>query len=237
VIDLPPEAALIANTPRLRLVPVRPEDAEEMFTVLNDQRLHRYIGGLPPSAAELAERYRGMESRRSADGTEVYLTWVVRLVPLGEAIGEVGGAVTDDGRATIGYTIGHRYQRHGFATEAVLAMVRLLTSHVDVSTVEAVIPPSHAAAQRVAEGLGMRSEGQSAAGWERWVGKTSVAFELAEQRSAAAAGRRPRRARRSTPAGTSPVAESGRKRAASGVAAGRRHSPTGSREGSPSGRG
>jgi RimJ/RimL family protein N-acetyltransferase len=217
VIDLPPEAALIANTPRLRLVPVRPDDAEEMFTVLNDQRLHRYTGGLPPSAAELAERYRGLESRRSADGSEVYLTWVVRLVPLGEAIGEVGGAVTDDGRATIAYTIGHRYQRHGFATEAVLAMVRLLTSHVDVSTLEALIPPSHAAAQRVAAGLGMECDGQRAGGRERWVGKTSVALELAEQRAARAAGSRRSRAKRSMPAGKSPVAKSGRRRAASGV--------------------
>lgn len=234
MIDLPPEAALIANTPRLRLVPVTPDDAEEMFTVLNDQRLHRYTGGLPPAAAELAERYRGLESRRSADGNEVYLTWVVRLVPLGEAIGEVGGAVTDDGLATIAYTIGHRYQRHGFATEAALAMVRLLATHVDVSTLEVLIPPSHTAAQRVAAGLGMKPTGQGAGDWDRWQGKTSVALELAERR--AAAGRRRSRGRRSTPAGTSSLTRSGGKRAAGGVASSRRGSSTGSRDGSPNSR-
>ena len=234
VIDLPPEAALVANTPRLRLVPVRPDDAEEMFTVLNDQRLHRYSGGLPPSAAELAERYRGLESRRSADGNEIYLTWVVRLVPLGEAIGEVGAAVTDDGLATIAYTVGHRFQRHGFATEAVLAMVRLLSTHVDVSTLEALVPPAHAAAQRVAAGLGMKPERQGAGGWDLWQGKTRVALELAERRAAAQTRRRPTRARRSKATATSTVAQSGRRRAASGVTSGRRASSSqGSRDASP----
>jgi hypothetical protein len=174
-----------------------------------------------------------LESRRSADGHEVFLTWVVRLVPLGEAIGEVGAAVTDDGLATIAYTIGHRYQRHGFADEAVLAMVRLLTAHVDVRSLEALIPPSHAAAQRVAAGLAMKPEGQGGRGWDRWQGKASAALERAERRAASQTGTRSNRARRATPAGKSVGAQPGRRRAATGVTSGRRHSsPCGPRDAS-----
>ncbi|HEY6380132.1 MAG TPA: GNAT family N-acetyltransferase [Candidatus Dormibacteraeota bacterium] len=200
MIDLPPEAALVANTPRLRLVPVTPADAEEMFVILNDQRLHRHIGGLPPAQAELAERYRALSARRSADGREVLLTWLVRLVPLGEAIGEVRAAVTDEGVACIGCTVGHRYWGHGFAGEALVAMARLLETHLFVTTLEALVPPGHDAGQRVAAGLGMKRDGQGAGGWDRWLGKTALAFELAGQPAVPKSIRRPRRSRRAAPA-------------------------------------
>jgi RimJ/RimL family protein N-acetyltransferase len=223
MIDLPPEAALVANTPRLRLVPVTPADAEEMFVILNDQRLHRYIGGLPPAQAELAERYRALSARRSADGREVLLTWLVRLVPLGEAVGEVRATVTDDGVASIGCTIGHRYWGHGFAREALVAIARLLETHLFVTTLEALVPPAHEAGQRVAAGLGMNRDGPGVGGWDRWVGETAVALELAGQVAAPKSTRRPRRGRRATPSpAKAAAAPAGRRLGAARASGGRR---------------
>ena len=174
MIDLPPQSALIANTPRLRLVPLSPDDAEEMFAVLNDQRLHRFTGGLPLGEAELREQYRAWQVRRSVDGSQVWLNWVVRLVPLGEAIGHVQATVTDDNRAVIGYVIGTQWSRHGFAVEASTSMIGMLHAHVGVRRLEAHIHPRHIASHRVAQRLGLRRTGRrDSAGEEVWAGRAS----------------------------------------------------------------
>lgn len=172
MIDLPPESALIANTPRLRLVPLSPDDAAEMFVVLNDQRLHRFTGGLPLGHAELKELYRAWQVRRSVDGSQVWLNWVVRLVPLGEAIGHVQATITADGTAVIGYVIGTRWSGHGFAVEASRAMVSLLQAHVGVRRLEAHIHSEHIASHRVAAHLGMRRTARrDEDGEEIWAGR------------------------------------------------------------------
>jgi hypothetical protein len=51
-----PPAAPIAS-PRLRLVPLRVDDADEMAAVLAAPSLFAFTGGEPPSADELRDRY------------------------------------------------------------------------------------------------------------------------------------------------------------------------------------
>lgn len=180
MIDLPPDTSFVANTPRLRLVPVVEADAPEMFVLLNDQRLHRFTGGLPLGETELADLYRRWEARRSADGREVWLNWVIRLVPLGEPIGHLQATVTDDGGAVLGWTVGSRWQGHGFAVEALGAACRLLQAHAGVSRIEAHIHPRHRASQGVATHLGMRDSGtRDTAGGEVWTGDLAVVDDAA----------------------------------------------------------
>ena len=168
MIDLPPDAALVADTPRLRLVPALPEDAHEMFLLLNDQRLHDHVGGTPLGEQDVLERLRRCSDRRSVDGHELLLDWIVRLVPLGEAIGEVTAVVDDDGRAELTWVIGRRWQHHGFAFEAVDVIVGLLEAHAAVCCIQAYIPSRHRSAQRVAECLGMTLTGAKRGRWELW---------------------------------------------------------------------
>lgn len=177
MIDLPPDAALVADTPRCRLVPLVVDHAHELFVLLNDQRLHAFAGGTPLGETELVERLRRRQGRRAPDGQEVWLDWVVRLVPMGEAIGEMNAVVTDDGTATISYLIGSRWQGHGFAVEAGQAMVRLLEAHAGVRLLQSLIPVRHRAAQRVAELLGMHPTGRRSAGWEGWEGEVVPVHE------------------------------------------------------------
>jgi RimJ/RimL family protein N-acetyltransferase len=173
MIDLPPDAALVADTPRLRLVPAVVENAYELFLLLNDQRLHEHTGGTPQGESEVVERLRRGRERRSADGAEVILDWIVRLVPLGEAVGEVTATVTDDGRAELTWLIGRRWQSHGFAVEAAQAMVRVLEAHAGVRRLIARIPARHAAAQRVASHLAMAHTGARQGRWELWEGEAT----------------------------------------------------------------
>ena len=47
-------AAATIVTERLLLIPLRPEDADEMVDVLADPRLHQFIGGHPPPSRNCA---------------------------------------------------------------------------------------------------------------------------------------------------------------------------------------
>src|SRR2546428_12645628 len=109
MIDLPPDVGLVSDTPRLRLVPVTREDAAELRIVLDDLRLHRFTGGSPAGETELAERFARWHGHRSPDGREVWIAWVVRLVPLGEGIGYVQATVHNDGSARLQCVIGSRW--------------------------------------------------------------------------------------------------------------------------------
>jgi RimJ/RimL family protein N-acetyltransferase len=173
MIDLPPDTALITDTPRLRLVPATLSNAYELFLLLNDQRLHEFTGGTPLGEVDVADRLRRSQERRSADGHEVILDWIVRLVPLGEAIGEVTATVTDDAMAMCTCLIGRRWQRHGFAIEACAAMIRVLETHAGVRFVQARIPARHRAARAVAARLGLEPTGERSGRWELWEGEVT----------------------------------------------------------------
>ena len=81
-----PSAAPIA-TARLDLVPLRIADAEDMVGVLADPALYKFTGGRPPSVTKLRTRYRRQSAGRSADGSEEWDNWIVRLRSKGIAVG------------------------------------------------------------------------------------------------------------------------------------------------------
>ena len=67
----------VIETRRLRLVPLSVEDAEEMAGLLDDARLHEFIGGRPATVAELRDRYTRLAAD-SPDPHETWLNWIVR---------------------------------------------------------------------------------------------------------------------------------------------------------------
>jgi hypothetical protein len=70
--------------------------AEEMFEVLSDPAIYEFENEPPESLEWLRERYRKLETRRSADGTQHWLNWVIRL-PTSELAGYVQATVHPDG--------------------------------------------------------------------------------------------------------------------------------------------
>ncbi len=75
-------------TDRLVLEPQLAAHAREMFAVLGDPALYAYENEPPPSVEWLRTRFAKLESRRSGDGSEQWLNWVIRI-PSFEAIGQV----------------------------------------------------------------------------------------------------------------------------------------------------
>jgi RimJ/RimL family protein N-acetyltransferase len=145
----------VIPTPRLDLVPLRPADADEMVRVLADPRLYRFIGGGPPDRESLGATYARQSAGQSADGSEEWHNWIVRLRPDGIAVGYVQATIADAGAvAGIAWLIGVPWQGRGFAVEAVRALVAWLDRR-GIRTVVAHIRPDHQASGAVAARAGL----------------------------------------------------------------------------------
>src|SRR5713226_8277805 len=107
----------VIETGSLTLEPQTAAHAEEMFAVLSDPAIYEYENEPPPSLEWLRVRFTRLESRRSADGQQRWLNWVIRL-PTSELIGYVQATVFTTGRAAIAYELASRYWGRGLASEA-----------------------------------------------------------------------------------------------------------------------
>jgi [ribosomal protein S5]-alanine N-acetyltransferase len=115
----------------LVLEPQTESHAVDMFAVLSDPAIYEFESEPPPSVAALAERFARLESRRSPDGTEQWLNWVIRL-PGGELAGFMQATVLAGGRAYVAYELASRYWRQGIASTALEAMLQELAAHYGV---------------------------------------------------------------------------------------------------------
>ena len=127
--------------------------AEALFAVLSDPAIYAHENAPPPSLDWLRERFVRLESRRSADGSEQWLNWVVRL-PTSEFIGYVQATIHPDGRAAIAYVLSSVYWGRGLARRAVEAMIAELASRYRVHTLTAVFKCENRRSLRLLERLG-----------------------------------------------------------------------------------
>ena len=127
--------------------------ADEMFVVLSDPAIYEYENSPPESLEWLRERYAKLESRRSADGSEQWLNWVIHL-PTSELIGYVQATVRSNGRAAIAYELSSAYWGRGLAHRAVRAMVDELVDRYRVNILCAVLKRENHRLQRLLERLG-----------------------------------------------------------------------------------
>ncbi|GAA2587373.1 GNAT family N-acetyltransferase [Actinomadura fulvescens] len=168
------------QTPRLTLEPPAVHDADEMAEVLGDHRLHDFIGGDPPTLAELRVRYAHLVAGPAPFHQEWWLIWIVRRSRDQRAIGYVQATVTPGVRGTptapradaplradaarradaplradVAWVVGMPYQGFGFATEAAAAMLGWLRDHA-VREITATVHPGNAPSAAVARKLGLR---------------------------------------------------------------------------------
>jgi RimJ/RimL family protein N-acetyltransferase len=144
------------RTDRLDLEPLRVDHADDMAPVLDDPRLHVFIGGTPPDARNVRERYRQLVGG-SPDHMEQWLNWVIRRRDDGAALGYVQATVIQepDGLAAeVAWVVGTTHQGQGYAREAAQAMTAWLRDE-GVTRLVAHIHPDHAASQAVARAVGM----------------------------------------------------------------------------------
>ena len=136
----------------ITLEPQMAAHAEEMFVVLSDPAIYEYENEPPPSIEWLRTRFTKLESRRSRDGQERWLNWVIRL-PTSELVGYVQATVSND-RAAIAYELSSAYWGRGLATQAVRAMIGELQQRYQVRGLSAVFKRENQRSRRLLERLG-----------------------------------------------------------------------------------
>jgi RimJ/RimL family protein N-acetyltransferase len=139
---------------RLSLSPLQPRHADELFPVLDDERLHTFIGGKPLALEELRTRYTALASRRSPDGAEKWLNWIIHRLSDGAAIGLIEATVSKRS-AILAWIVGTRWQRRRYASEAVQAAVQWSFENLDIDAIVAHVHPAHLASERVAVHAGL----------------------------------------------------------------------------------
>lgn len=164
-------AAEPIETARLTLEPLRREHAEEMFGVLDDVRLHDFVGGDPLTRPQLRERYRRLADGHSPDGREGWLNWMLRVRDAGALVGTVQATLRQEPggqSAELAWVVAVTAQGHGYATEAAAGMVAWLARR-GVTRFVARIRPDHGASRAVAEGAGLRPTARVIAGETLWL--------------------------------------------------------------------
>ena len=141
------------STERFVLEPQTAAHAEGMFKVLSDPAIYEFENAPPESLEWLRERFTKLETRRSGDGSEHWLNWVIRL-PTSELAGYVQATVYPDGRAAIAYELASKFWHRGLGSGAVRAMIPALVEDYGVRRLSAVFKQANHRSRRLLERLG-----------------------------------------------------------------------------------
>ena len=156
-------------TDRLRLTPLSPADADALFPVLDDERLHAFTGGRPDMLEELRARLNAWSSERSPDGQQAWLNWLVRSSD-GRILGATQATVERGPHglvAILAWTTATAEQGRGVASAAAAAMAGWLVGS-GVGRLEAHIHPAHLASAAVARKVGLAPTDEQVDGETVW---------------------------------------------------------------------
>lgn len=141
-------------TPRLLVRAFRPEDAEDLHEYLSSAETYRFEPGEPVDRREAQEL--AIEMSAAAD------LWAVELQTEHRAIGQIYFKQAGPPHLMtweLGYIIGPRYQRRGYASEAIPALLRNGFVAAGIHRVVAHCNPENTASWKLLEGIGFRREG------------------------------------------------------------------------------
>ena len=139
------------ETERLVLRRFVPDDWKELYEYLSQASVRQYR----PYPVYNEEAAKTEATYRSRD-----FYWAVCLKGNEKLIGDVYFRSWNIGVWEIGYSINEKYQKNGFATEAVEALIDDAFKNKGAHRVEARCDPQNMASWRLLERLGFRQEGR-----------------------------------------------------------------------------
>jgi RimJ/RimL family protein N-acetyltransferase len=150
---------VLLTTERLVLRRFRPSDAGTLAGYRTDPEVARYQSWQSPYS--LAKAQYAIESFAAADPDEPgWFQYAVELTAERAHIGDVGVNLHDNRRqADIGYTLASERQGHGYATEAVRAVLEHLFRVKGLHKVSAECDARNVASSRLLERTGFQREG------------------------------------------------------------------------------
>jgi RimJ/RimL family protein N-acetyltransferase len=140
-------------TERLVLRPMRPTDADDLYTILRDPAIDTWMQEAPPEdAAEVRGRIASWRRGPARGSGERWLNWLART-PDGDPVAHLSATV--QGRvAWLAWIVAVERQRRGYATEAARAVAHHLGAR-GIDSFAASIPAGHEASEGVARNLGL----------------------------------------------------------------------------------
>ncbi|MCU0283649.1 MAG: GNAT family N-acetyltransferase [Candidatus Nanopelagicales bacterium] len=157
-------------TERLLLRAVQPDDVEALFQRRNDPEVAALQAWELPYAYERAERIitDAAAMPGPADGRWWMVTVTLRAT--GEVLGDLVMHATNELRTVeVGYALARRAWGHGYAVEALEALVAWLMESLPVTRLEGRLHPDNRASAQVLERTGFRFEGHTRLSF--WLGQ------------------------------------------------------------------
>ena len=154
---IPPEPTLAGA--RLRLRPLRSDDADDLFALHSDPRVMRYWSHVPWTAREQSVA-RIAQLARDRANAEFY-TWATTIEGADRLVGTVSLFAINrtHRRAEIGYALAPSSWGRGYATDALRLAIAFAFETLDLARLEADIDPRNEASCRLVERVGFLREG------------------------------------------------------------------------------
>lgn len=172
IFEVPSPDLLFLETSHLILEPITLAHEHELYELLSDPDLHRFIPSDPPNLEKAKERCARWSRRMSPDGIEIWLNWVAREKKSETVIAHFQVGVKKDGIATVGYLVSRAEHGKGFATEGLKVIFNFLQNTMHVNEIKAFTDSRNTASHRLALKLGMK-ESQTIKGADVFKGSTS----------------------------------------------------------------
>jgi ribosomal-protein-alanine N-acetyltransferase len=154
---LPDAPTLI--TERLRLRPLRSDDAEALFAVFSDAETMRYWSSPPHGSPRLTAE--AVEAARASFPAGSGIEWAITRADEDVAVGKIGHWRWQraHSRSEVGFILRRDLWRQGLATEAMRAVVDWGFDRLQLHSVEAQLDFENVGSQRTLERVGFRKEG------------------------------------------------------------------------------
>lgn len=151
---------MFLETARVRVRRFRPGDAPALAAYRSDPAVARYQGWSAPVSSAAAEDL--VAEFAAGDPAEPgWFQYAVELAATGELIGDIGVRLhANRMQADLGFTLARGHQGHGYATEAVTALLDRLFTVEGLRRVSAECDARNTASARLLERAGFRLEGR-----------------------------------------------------------------------------
>ena len=146
------------ETERLILRPISLEDRNEVFEYRSDSEANKYQGWIPETPEDV-DRFID-KLAKEANEPETWFQLVIIEKKSQKIVGDLGIHFmdTENRQAGLGYTIHTDFQKKGYATESVKAVIDYLFSTLNKHRITASVDPENTASIRLLERIGFRKE-------------------------------------------------------------------------------
>lgn len=149
----------VLETERFVLRAIRPDDVDDIFTLLSDDRVARYLPDPPYTTVEQAQQRMRRFKNQFED--QIAIPWIISPRETGRLIGTctLFSILTAHYRAEIGYMILPSWWRKGAVTEVASAVLDYAFDAMNLHSVEARIDPENIASKSLLAKLSFVQEG------------------------------------------------------------------------------